>query len=97
MPDLLYQRLESLAANTRALEALPRGIEKESLRIDFEGRLATTDHPICLGSALTNSQITTDYSEALMELVTPVHASPLSVHTHLTDLHAFVHLSLIHI
>ena len=48
-----------------------RGIERETLRIDPQGKLARTPHPAALGSALTNPQITTDYAEALLEFITP--------------------------
>jgi len=47
------------------------GIEKESLRVSERGTIASTPHPAALGSALTNPHITTDYSEALLELITP--------------------------
>ena len=48
-----------------------RGIERETLRIDPQGHLARTPHPAALGAALTHSQITTDYAEALLEFITP--------------------------
>ena len=48
-----------------------RGIEKESLRISSSGSISNSDHPSSLGSALTNAYITTDFSEALLELITP--------------------------
>jgi glutamate--cysteine ligase len=48
-----------------------RGIERETLRVDQDGRLAHTPHPAQLGSALTHPQITTDYAEALLEFITP--------------------------
>ena len=54
------------------LRNIQRGIEKESLRIDPQGHLAQTAHPAGLGSALTHDWITTDYSEALLEFITPV-------------------------
>ena len=47
------------------------GLEKESLRVSRDGTVAQTPHPVALGSALTHPHITTDYSEALLELVTP--------------------------
>ena len=47
------------------------GLEKESLRVSPEGMIATTAHPASLGSALTHPYITTDYSEALTEFITP--------------------------
>ena len=46
-----------------------RGIEKESLRV-FEKTISLTDHPTSLGATLTNQYITTDFSEALLELIT---------------------------
>ena len=46
-----------------------RGIEKESLRV-FDKTISLTDHPTSLGSTLTNQYITTDFSEALLELIT---------------------------
>ena len=47
------------------------GVEKESLRVNKEGGIAQTPHPRALGSALTHPYITTDYSEALTEFITP--------------------------
>ncbi|MFM7706588.1 MAG: glutamate--cysteine ligase, partial [Gammaproteobacteria bacterium] len=55
----------------RVLQGGRRGVEKESLRVTPEGRIAQTPHPSALGAALTHEHITTDYSEALIELVTP--------------------------
>jgi glutamate--cysteine ligase len=37
-----------------------KGIERESLRVTPDGRIAQTPHPRALGSALTNENITTD-------------------------------------
>ena len=45
-----------------------RGIEKESLRVSGK-TISETDHPKSLGSTLTNQFITTDFSEALLELI----------------------------
>ena len=47
------------------------GLEKESLRVDKNGTISYKMHPKEFGSALTNKYITTDYSEALIEIVTP--------------------------
>lgn len=57
--------------NAPLLAGMLRGIEKESLRVTAEGHLALTPHPVALGSALTHPQITTDFSEALLEFITP--------------------------
>lgn len=48
-----------------------KGLEKESLRVNPDGSLALTPHPERLGSTLTHPYITTDYSEALLEFITP--------------------------
>ena len=47
------------------------GLEKETLRVGKDGKIAQTAHPYALGSALTHPYITTDYSEALTEIITP--------------------------
>jgi glutamate--cysteine ligase len=66
-----------------------RGIEKESLRVDASGFLAQTPHPAGLGSALTNRYITTDFSEALLEFVTPALASTWEALQAICDIHQF--------
>jgi glutamate--cysteine ligase len=71
-----------------------KGLEKESLRISSGGRIAPTPHPIALGSALTHPYITTDYSEALLELITPPFADPVETLRFLEDLHSFVYAHL---
>ena len=53
--------------------AIHRGIEKESLRVSPEGHISLAGHPAGLGSALTNPYITTDFSEALLEFITPAY------------------------
>lgn len=47
------------------------GLEKESLRVTPDGTISQSPHPKVLGSTLTHQFITTDYSEALMEFITP--------------------------
>lgn len=47
------------------------GIEKEGLRVNPDGTLATTDHPKTLGSRSHHPYIQTDFSEAQLELITP--------------------------
>jgi len=46
------------------------GIEKENLRI-YKDELSLKKHPLSLGSALCSKYITTDFSEAQIELITP--------------------------
>ena len=58
------------------LSQIRRGVEKESLRVtEDHATLAQTQHPSTLGSALTHPAITTDYSEALLEFITPAESS----------------------
>jgi glutamate--cysteine ligase len=68
-----------------------KGVEKESLRVTPDGRIAQTPHPRALGSALTNENITTDYSEALIELVSPTFRTSWELLQYLLDLHHFVY------
>lgn len=84
-------RLEQLASAGRSVVAGGRkGVEKESLRIRPDGTLADTRHPAALGSPLCNGFITTDFSEALLEFVTPAFASSWETLQTITDIHQFV-------
>jgi len=85
----LQQRLHTLGPAT--LKGLRRGIEKESLRVHPDGKLALTPHPKALGSALKHPHITTDFSESLLELITGVHASVESCLEELKHIHQFVY------
>ena len=76
--------------NASLLRGGLRGLEKESLRVDRRGRLAHTRHPSGLGSALTHPYLTTDYAEALPELVTPPYPSNWETLQFLCDLHIFM-------
>lgn len=68
-----------------------KGIEKESLRIAENGFIAHTPHPEPLGSALTNPHITTDYSEALLEFITPAYSDIRDSLRFLENIHQFVY------
>ncbi|WKD49638.1 glutamate--cysteine ligase [Microbulbifer spongiae] len=64
------------AQPVQLLRGIRRGLEKESLRVARDGTLAQTPHAQTLGSALTHESITTDFSEALLEFITPPVATP---------------------
>jgi glutamate--cysteine ligase len=83
-------RHTSLRDHPHWLKNILRGIEKEGLRVDGRGLLATTPHPAALGAALTNPHITTDYSEALLELITGTHDTVESLLEELEDTHRYV-------
>lgn len=90
---LLKNRLSVLASNSesRVLSGIVRGIEKESLRVTPEGKLSQTPHPTSLGSALTHPQITTDYSEALLEFITPPSSDASQVLETLENIHRYTY------
>lgn len=92
MGQLLETRLYRLSAPEMAglVRGGQRGVERECLRITPTGRLAQTPHPRALGSALTNEYITTDYSEALLEFVTPPQLTNWETIQFLCDVHQFV-------
>jgi glutamate--cysteine ligase len=92
--DIAFERRLSALVNCGQPEILQggrKGLEKESLRVTPEGHLARTPHPRALGSALTSEHITTDYSEALIELVTPTFTATWELLQYLLDLHQFVY------
>ena len=88
----IQQRLEAIPGHR--LRGMRRGLEKESLRAQPDGRLALTPHPAALGSALTHPHITTDYSESQLELITGVHESVDACLAELTEVHQFTVRSL---
>lgn len=89
----LEQQLEQLIEKdiSSLLKGALRGIEKESLRVDYLGQLSQKEHPEGLGSALTNGTVTTDFSEALLEFVTPVFADGAAALQFLESLHQFTY------
>ena len=93
MADKLNQAISKVVqlGLDQHFSSLQRGLEKESLRVSPDGKLAQTPHPAALGSALTHGSITTDYSEALLEFVTPIHTSAATLLQELTDIHHYTY------
>lgn len=93
MSLLSEQALRGLLSSLSASELTGglRGIEKESLRVTETGEISQLHHPECLGSKLTHSEITTDYSEALLELITEPMTSTEELLQRLHDIHTFVY------
>ena len=92
--DRVFERRLSALINCGEPEVLQggrKGAEKESLRVRPDGMLAQTGHPRVLGSALTNEHITTDFSESLIELVTPPFVHSWELLQYLLDLHQFIY------
>lgn len=86
------QRLAALQSSEFAhtLTQIQRGVEREGLRIKASGALSQTGHPKALGSALTHESITTDFSESLLEFITPPTNSSKTTVEQLNDIHKFV-------
>lgn len=76
-------------ANHSVLHGICHGIERESLRVTSDARLSQKRHPEKLGRALTHPYITTDYSEALLEFITPVHSRIGDTFSFLEELHQY--------
>lgn len=92
--DRAFERRLAAFVNARergVLQGGLKGVEKESLRVTPDRHVAQSLHPTSLGSALTHEYITTDYSEALIELVTPTFTESWQLLQFLCDLHQFVY------
>ena len=92
------ERLRTLEKRLSLFEGMPKtlwqerlvGIERESLRVDPAGDIASDSHPQVLGATLTHPSITTDFSEALIELVTQAHTHLEQLDHELSALQWFV-------
>lgn len=90
---LAMPNLSKLKENQSLLKNIQRGVEREAIRLNAAGQFSQDRHPQVLGSALTHPHITTDYSEALLELITDPHTSVDSLFKQLQEVHAFVQQS----
>jgi len=90
----LQNKIESLIPIKDSLNQNLIGIEKEGLRVSEDGSISQSKHPEYYGSALTNPSITTDFSEALIELVTKPIMGADKVIDELNKIHHYVHNNL---
>ncbi|WP_180028387.1 glutamate--cysteine ligase [Acinetobacter sp. YH16032] len=90
-PEALSETILPNWVDSSVFKGMLRGIERESLRMQSDGFISQKDHPKGLGSALTHPHITTDYSEALLEFITPPQSSIPEALSYLEDIHAFTH------
>ncbi|HGL6713994.1 MULTISPECIES: glutamate--cysteine ligase [Burkholderiaceae] len=86
--------LDVLRDHIHLFNACHRGVERECLRVTGDGHLSLSPHPGGLGAALTHPQITTDYSESLLEFITPALADPVRTLESLDDLHRSTYANL---
>lgn len=63
------------------------GVERELQRVTYKGDLALTPHPEVFGDKLRNKEITTDFSESQLELITPPFSKVEEVDHYLHYLH----------
>ncbi len=93
MYQSLNKRLNKIEEKgfTGLLKKSLTGLEKESLRVNSEGNISQTEHPKVLGSALKNPWITTDYAEAMLELITPPCDRAFKSLDFLLDVETFVY------
>jgi glutamate--cysteine ligase len=73
-----------------SLAQIRRGVERECLRINGNGTLSQKPHPESLGAALTHETVTTDFSESLLEFITPPEQDVNKTMGQLHDIHKFV-------
>nr|WP_294573819.1 bifunctional glutamate--cysteine ligase GshA/glutathione synthetase GshB [uncultured Romboutsia sp.] len=66
------------------------GIEREGLRVDYEGKLSTNPHPEVFGYKMKNPYITTDFSESQLELITPTFSTTKETYNFLNALYDIV-------
>ena len=67
-----------------------KGLEKENLRSDIDGKISNNTFPDVFGVHNFNRYITLDYSEPHLEIVTPPFENNLDVFNFLHDLHTYV-------
>lgn len=79
-----------LEKNPDVIFNINRGIERESMRVQQNGLISKTKHNYFLGSSLMHKWITTDFSETLLELITPVISNFNELIFLLTDIHKYV-------
>jgi glutamate--cysteine ligase len=83
--------LEKLKSNPCILKAIQQGVEKEGLRVNSLKQASMKSHPENLGSKLTHPYITTDYSENLMEFISPVFNDCNDMFIFLRELFSFTY------
>ena len=71
-----------------------KGLEKENLRSDPEGKISNNDFPKTFGIHNFNSFVTLDYSEPHLEIVTPTFEDNQELFGFLKYLHTYVESNL---
>lgn len=87
-PQIL--KIFSEGDNYRLFNESMHGLERECLRMDEKGMISQKPHPQELGSALKNPLITTDFSEAQLELISPPRSTEGATAEYLKNVHTFM-------
>lgn len=93
----MFRQIEARLDALRAIDQLDVlketrvGLEKESLRVAAGGGISLAPHPQAWGSPLTHPWLTTDYSEALPEFITPPCDDAGQALDFLADLQSFAY------
>ncbi|MDT0628346.1 glutamate--cysteine ligase [Alteromonas sp. W364] len=92
-PQTFSNRLSALSQSQfqSSLPNIKHGVEREALRVNPNGGLASSMHGDALGAPLTHESITTDFSESLMEFITPPEKQARVTLAQLADIHKFVY------
>ncbi|BBI01322.1 glutamate--cysteine ligase [Buchnera aphidicola (Nipponaphis monzeni)] len=67
------KKLKWIESHKNVFKDIMRGVERETLRITLNGEQSIKNHPKSMGSPLTHKWITTDFSENLLEFITPAN------------------------
>ncbi|MDN2664323.1 glutamate--cysteine ligase [Psychromonas sp. 14N.309.X.WAT.B.A12] len=94
MANNFQQRITILSKYSTSLTEFGRGIERETLRVNADGKLSQEKHPSAYGCALTHDSITTDFAESLLEFITPVAKGVDQLFDYLNDIHHHVAVNL---
>ena len=88
--ETFLNRLAAVESEPDVLVGIQHGVERETLKINETGAMSVLPHPESFGSALTHESITTDFSESLLEFITPPEKSIAKSMNQLADIHKFV-------
>lgn len=91
-----YKLIENILNNNmeRYLMNCNFGLEKENVRVDKNGKLALTPHPVIFGDRNNHSYIKTDFSESQIEIITPIFDTIEETYNFLDNLHDIVSTNL---
>ncbi|MEO1943587.1 MAG: glutamate--cysteine ligase [Candidatus Thioglobus sp.] len=87
----ISDRISLLKPHSKIFESSKMGLEKEGLRVSENGGISQIPHPKILGCPLTHPYITTDFSESLIELITPPLNGCDSVLTFLANTQSYLY------